>query len=58
MLNSISNFEFIVALFVVKDILMYTNNLSKLLKTVEINLYEAFEEIQSTVKVLEELKTN
>ena len=54
MLNSISNFEFFVAIFLVKDILSYTNQLSKLLQTVQLDLCEAFEEIQATIKVLDD----
>ena len=31
---------------------MYTNNLSKVLQKIEIDLYEAFDEIQSTIEIL------
>lgn len=50
-LASLSNFEFLVSIFLVKDTLMYTQSLSALLRKVNIDLYEALQEIKNTVEV-------
>ena len=57
-MTSITNFEFIISLFVIKGFLSYLNTISKTLQSIQIDLICAADEIKDTIDFFKAVRTN
>jgi len=57
LLNNIQNFEFVFCLIVLKDILEYTNILSKYLQSVNINYATVIDMSNSTINIIKQMRS-
>ncbi|CAI6362199.1 unnamed protein product [Macrosiphum euphorbiae] len=57
LLNNIQNFEFVLCLIVLKDILEYTNILSKYLQSVNINYATVIDMSNSTINIIKQMRS-